>query len=161
MILNDYEIIAPEGMESYVEGKEIRFRPAAKKQSYGDIAVALFNGKQTYFIDVDGKISNDWLTTSCCDPNNCTSLKQGQKLMAYNKLMNVAKYLNDGETVEYGYYICMYENAVTEDVSIGVANDTIGGIRKGCINFKTEKLARQAIEILGEDTIKLALSTDW
>lgn len=163
MILNGYEIIAPEGMEPYVEGKEIKFKPAVKKQSYDDIAVALFKGKRAYYVDVDGKISNDRLETrtSLVEPNNCTSLKQCQKLLAYNKLMNVAKYLNGGETVEYGYYICMHENAVTEDVSIGVASDTIGCIRKGCINFETEELARQAIEILGEDTIKLALSTDW
>nr|DAY73308.1 MAG TPA: hypothetical protein [Caudoviricetes sp.] len=29
------------------------------------------------------------------------------------------------------------------------------------VHFKTLYLAQQAIEILGEETIKLALSTDW
>ncbi len=162
MSIEDLKIIPPEGMEWYQEGNEIKFRPIGQIISYEDVAKKLFLEKKTYFINDSGNIRSLDVNNHYKDPNNCTSEKQAQKLLAINKLMNVAKYLNKGETVEYGYYICIYENVITnDDVSIDVASDTVGGIRKGCINFETEELARQAIEILGEETIKLALSTDW
>lgn len=73
--------------------------------------------------------------------------------------MNVTKYLNDGwqpdwnDKQESKYYL-------QKD------NDTIivSYVKYNCsdsVYFKSIKLAEQAIEILGKETIKLALSTDW
>ena len=93
-------------------------------------------------------------------PLNCTSNKQTWKLFAINRLMNVAKYLNgdwqpdwDNKTSSK-YYIridsrgIIYVTCIITDVC-------------GDIYFKSKKLAQQAIEILGEETIRLALCTDY
>lgn len=75
--------------------------------------------------------------------------------------MNVAKYLNGDwkpnwkDLDEHKYYIRYYE--APHSLQIGEAFVIYSDI----VYFKSSKLARQAIEILGEETIKLALSTDW
>lgn len=89
------------------------------------------------------------------------SEKHLQKLIAINKLMNVAKYLNgdwqpdweDGD--ENKYYIEI--EILTNSLRINYTNL----FNRSIIYFKSEELARQAIEILGEETIKLALCTDY
>lgn len=72
--------------------------------------------------------------------------------------MNVAKYLNGNWQPDWNnykepkYYICISE-------SLGeyiIYCDNIS-----FVYFKTEELAKQAIDILGKETIKLALCTDW
>lgn len=94
------------------------------------------------------------------DPNICTSKKQAEKLIAINKLMNVAKYLNGDWCPNWNegnpkYFISIdhYKNIIAVDCNIDYAYNTI--------YFKSKELAQQAIEILGEETIKTALSTDW
>lgn len=77
-------------------------------------------------------------------------------LLAKNKLATVAKYLNDG------WKPLRYDNIfVLAQMSGGVSIFAVvnGSIASDCgtIWFKTEELAQQAIEILGEETVKLAL----
>jgi hypothetical protein len=90
----------------------------------------------------------------------CYSRKQCEKLRAIHRLLNVAKYLNRdwkpdfSNLNEYKYYIKLEENNKIDFDFHSCYNRSI-------IYFKTEELAQQAIEILGEDTIKLALTTDY
>ena len=132
-----------------------------KKLTYEDVAKSLFS-KPSFYMDSCGNIeSSESLTNYANDSNNCTSRKQAQKLLAINKLMNVAKYLNgdwqpdwkDGD--ENKYYI---ENeTLTNSLRINYTNL----LNHYILYFKSEELAQQAIEILGEETIKLALCTDY
>lgn len=135
-----------------------------KKPTYEDIAEKLFKGKHSYFIDNNGTI----VETDICNcfqvnySNNCTSRRQAEKLLAINKLMNVAKYLNDGwqpnwnnGTRDSKYYI--YYSNWYDQLSV---NSTYG-VKSQSIYFKTKELAEQAIKILGEETIRLALCTDY
>lgn len=165
MKVNNLTIIPPEGMEAYQEGNEIKFR---KKFSLENVYKELFFNKTIYYMndmgwackrkdDFDSMIPFDNRTIE----NNCTSEKQIEKLLAIIKLMNVAKYLNGDWKSDWNdrdqmkYYI----NHIS----------TIGKltISKTCTNnyafiyFKSQELAQQAIDIIGEETIKLALSTDW
>ena len=151
-------IISPEGMEAYQEGNEIKFRPVKKKLTYENVAEELFyNGDvwrfENYAVNKYVKVVNWHYCT------NCTSEKQAQKLRAINQLMNVAKYLNESwkpnwdNSEEDKYYIKITSNKIL----MGRANTMCSEI----VHFKSMKLAQQAIEILGEETIKLALSTDW
>lgn len=64
-----------------------------KKLTYEDIAKSLFS-KPAFFIGADGTIWAKSLNDCTTDLNNCTSKRQAEKLLAINKLMNVAKYLN-------------------------------------------------------------------
>lgn len=155
-------IIPPEGMEAYQEGNEIKFRPIKKNiVYYEDVARKLFYDKLTYYITGNGTLDTFHPTSSYYNANNCTSNKQLRKLLAINKLMNVAKYLNDGWQPDWcNYYTRKYYifiDSVNNNISISY-NDSYCG---HYIYFKSEELAKQAIEILGEETIKLALSTDW
>ncbi len=132
-----------------------------KKLTYEDIIEQLYPcHKIHYFIDNMGVINSisTYEDNRFCE-NNATSKKQLEKLLAINKLMNVAKYLNDGwqpfwkDKSENKYYITICE----DEIAIEYAFNTT------CINvyFKSREVAEQAVEILGEETIRLALCTDY
>lgn len=129
-----------------------------KKLTYEDVVKELFgNRKDIYYI---GEYGNIFKTKGkrICDLNNCTSSKQAQKLIAINKLMNVAKYLNGDWQPNWNdnnnkYHFCF------SDKQIKIT--CVSTIQYNDIYFKSEELAKQAIEILGEKTIKLALCTDY
>lgn len=79
---------------------------------------------------------------------------QIKKLEAINKMLVVAKYLNgdwkpDWEDGENKYYIYIVKNEITIS--------SFNRCDLSICYFKTKELASQAIEILGEDTIRLAL----
>lgn len=156
------KINIPEGYEIDKENSTFECIKFKKKDlTYEDIAISLFNNKKTYFIDEYGEIKSVELEgTATIDYTNCTSEKQAEKLLAINQLMNVAKYLNGSwkpnwtNDKECKYYICINSDQVIDiwHTDVIISNN---------IYFKSHKLAEQAIKILGEDTIRLALSTDW
>lgn len=161
METNNLIIIPPEGMEAYQEGNEIKFRSIPKKViNYDDVTKELFRNEDTWRIG-DYGIEAYKCTPNWCNLRNCTSKKHAEKLLAINKLMNVAKYLNAGwkpnwkDSSSYKYYINY--TPYRESINISYSNVTTGDI----VYFKTEELAKQAIEILREDNIILALSSDW
>lgn len=134
----------------------------SKKESCEDVYRRLFYEKKTYYFDRYGKIEDTTVYESnYLDPNNCTSEKQAKKLLAINQLLNVAKYLNDGwepnwrNEDEKKYIIFIDEQC--NRVAINCKNI----VNTSIVYFKTRELAQKAIDILGEGTIKLALSTDW
>ena len=158
MKTDNLTIIPPEGMEAYQEGNEIKFRPIQKKITYRDIAEILFKVRAVYITSY-GDIATDIYPHKVGRGMYTTSKKQAEKLSAINKLLNVAKYLNGdwqpnwNDIEENKYYIKIDIGRI----QIGCANTIFSDI----VYFKSIKLAEQAIEILGEETIMLALSTDW
>ena len=158
MDLKNLKIVPPEGMEWYQEGNEIKFRPIENKVTYESVAKALFEGKDVWRIG--DLVINKYNRTGCWNYlTNCISEKQAQKLLAINQLMNVAKYLNGDWQPDWDngneskFYILVFGNRV-EILNAFSYNYSL-------VYFKTQALAQQAIEILGEETIKLALLTDW
>ena len=132
-----------------------------KKLTYKDVARELFKDNFIHTIDDLGgyaEFYNDG-DEGCHYRCNATSKRQFEKLRAINMLMNVAKYLNDGwqpdwrDVVKHKYYISMLDGEIT----VGDLTCTPGMD----IYFKSEELANKAIEILGEETIRLALCTDY
>ena len=85
-----------------------------------------------------------------------TNPSKMDKLAAINRMIVVAEYLNKGWKPDWNdenstkYMICMNGDSIriVPYIAIGL----------GMIFFKTEELAKKAIEILGEETIKLTLS---
>lgn len=163
MNIKDLKIVPPEGMEYYIENGEIRFREIKKNLTYDNISYNLFYDKVHYYIssyNVKNLIKTEYGAIVYHDwPARCTSKKQAEKLLAINKLMNVAKYLNNGWSPDWNdikedkYYISSVNNNIGISRTIDICSLEI--------YFETKELAQQAIEILGEETIKLALSTDW
>lgn len=162
----DLKIVPPEGMEYYIENGEVRFREIKKNLTYDDISYNLFYGKVHHYIsssNVEKPIEAECGTIVYHNwPARCTSKKQAEKLLAINKLMNVAKYLNgdwkpnwNNNNKEYKYYI--WYLPINNNLAICNTISKCTSI----VFFKSKELAQQAIDILGEETIKLALCTDW
>lgn len=154
-------ITVPDNCELKQDGNTYTVVERKKKLTYEDVARELFL-KQCFYIRTDGQIECvDGLPSACVmDLTNCTSEKQAKKLLAINKLMNVAKYLNgdwqpDWDNVEHKY--CIFYSNQHKTLEI----DSYCSVQYGVICFKSKELAQQAIEILGEETIKLALCTDY
>lgn len=156
--INDIMIETPEGMEAYLENNIVKFKPIEKKLAYENIAKELFENKDVWRIS--DLIINKYNRTGCWNYlTNCISEKQAKKLLAINQLMNVAKYLNGdwqpdwNNNKESKYYIFIYNG------KIDISNTALSNCLE--VYFKSKELVQQAIEILGEETIKLALCTDW
>lgn len=163
METKEMKIVPPDGYEIDKENSTfgcIKFTPIKKKVTYNDVAKELFENKWGYYLMGDGCVGNCLLHIYFMNNNNCTSKEQAEKLIAINKLMNVAKYLNgdwipdwEDNNNEFKYYINYYHKVINISYTSHYNSSNV--------YFKSEELARQAIEILGEETIKLALSTDW
>ncbi len=162
MEIKELKITSPEGYEIDKENSTFECIKFKKKAlTYEDIAKSLFNlGHKRYFITPWSKVEEVSSVNDSCDANNATSKKQLEKLLAINKLMNVAKYLN-------GDWKPDWDNAEELKHYIWVSSSkslTISWHKcdfNSAVYFKSKELAQQAIDILGEDTICLALSTDW
>lgn len=141
--LNHNYFIAQKRLLENLFGDDLR-----PKISYDDVASKLFIGKDVFRYgkkkpEVDFK-----------DPLNCTSERQVVKLLAINKMMNVAKYLNgDWKPDGTRYYFEIYSSKLHIE--------TCGDVGADCVFFKDRETAEQALVILGEQTIRDALSTDW
>ena len=126
-----------------------------KQLTYEGVCKKLFNG-ETYYTNTNGKICSADITQYVTDPNNTTTKHQLECILAKNKLANVAKYLNNGWNPTVGYtawYIISYGN---KNIDIMDADFQHSHCSSRII-FKTKELAQQAIEILGRETVKLAL----
>ena len=163
--MNKIEINVPQGFQIDIEKSDlskglIEFKPIEeKKLTYEDVAGELFYHKDGYFLDKNGKVNNGYdstFKTSYNDPNNATSKEQLECLMAYNKLRNVAEYLNKKTIFNWTsnskkyfiFYDHLYGIIKVSSCSTFQASD---------IHFVSKELAEQAISILGEEEIKKAL----
>lgn len=131
-----------------------------KKLTYKDIAEKLFLNKSAYIVAWHGV--DDCYCERIEDTkskNILISPQQAKRLLAKIKLENTAYYLNDGEFepkyTEPAYSICIDRESGNFSTYLWNSYDA------DVIFFRTIELADQAIEILGEDTIRLALSHDF
>ena len=154
----EIKIQVPEGYEIDEKNSTfecIKFKPIKKVETYDDVARELFLNKKAYFTDVHRKISDVTMRNDYWGPNNCVTRKQAEKLLAINKLMNVAHYLNKDWKPDWNNH---YQNKFYIFVRDGVANiDYVLAASDGAIVFPDRETAKRAIEILGEETIRLAL----
>ena len=163
--MKELNIEAPEGYEIDNEKSDlskgvVRFKQVDKELDYDKICNLLGLGNSQFFIEIDD------IVNMSCTPHPATtfvgnespSKKQLEALLALNKLKNVANYLNgdwkpDWNNVGEDKYYCFFEK---NTAILGIS--ALRGLITGSVHFKSPKLAEQAIEILGEDTVKLALS---
>lgn len=162
MNAKELKIVPPEGYEVDWDNSSrntIRFKPTKKKITYKDICRELFLDKPSWRLTDLGTTIHATCTSSAIIHHKTisTSEKQLAQLLALNKLMNVAKYLNGDwepnfkDTDPYKYYIS-YDSDIKK-LSIWFKQY----MNDGSVYFKSEELAHQAIEILGENEVKKAL----
>ena len=114
-----------------------------------DIMKSLYFKKETYFVDMFGKIKCNQ-TTLYNDRNNCSSREHIERWLLMNDLLNVACFLNkdwhpnwDDDKEEK--YIITIENkrAIPQKIEFPAS----------FIYFPSAKTAQQAIDIMGKDQL--------
>lgn len=130
-----------------------------KPITYDDICKDLFYNKDAYYLDESNKISS-WVMTSSNykDFDNCTSKAQVKRLIAFNKLQNIAKYLNGGWKPDFDGDHENWNICKDGDTFIAMYTKTLD---KASVYFKNAGLANEAIEIMGKESLNDLFSTDW
>lgn len=144
--------------------KEVDWEASAKQKqivlkdkqfTYEDVCQELFIAGH-YHTDGNGDIRFvNWINTC---PNNSSTQHQLECILAKNKLANVARYLNGDwrpalNETWYWLSVNINNNVIIDSWPNRYSSNT------GKIYFKSKELAQQAIEILGEETIRLALES--
>lgn len=129
-----------------------------KPITYYDILRELYKGKTAYWIYDKCIESGKQSSYNFDDAVNCTSVAQAKRMVAFNKLQNIAKYLNgdwkpnfDGDHGNWN--IC-------KDGDTLLATYT-RNVNKANVYFKSKDLAYEAIRLMGEDSLNDLFSTDW
>lgn len=148
--------------EGYIFDKDnsteniIRFKPIKKKITYQDVKDELFADTKKCYLECAGDICSS-RTIKYCNINTimATSKNQIEQILALNKLMNVAKYLNGDWEPNWNDE---FEDKIYFYYSYGKLNICAKRYSNfGCVCFKTIDLAHQAVEILGKEEVKKAL----
>lgn len=156
--MNELKIEIPDNKEidweASVRQKQIVLKD--KQLTYKDMCQELFKNGYCY-MDMCGNTKADGYNEIYLDnPNNARTRHQLECILSKNKLANVARYLNG----EWDYYKSSDKFIIwinTHDNNKLYIDDSISLMQRATVIFKSVEAAQQAIEILGEETVKLAL----
>lgn len=126
--------------------------------TYDDILRELYLDKKSFWInstDISSAITGK---DSYNDINNCTSEAQCRRILAFNKLQNIAKYLNKGWKPKFSYDAKNW--AITKDEESFSAQYN-QRTNDGSVYFKSADLTNEAIRLMGEESLNDLFSTDW
>lgn len=129
-----------------------------KSITYDDVLKELFLDKIASWVGRTKIYTSTIGGVNYNDQNNCTTEAQAKRLLAFNKLMNIAKYLNgdwepnfDGDHGNWN---------ISKDGDTLLATYT-SNVNKASVYFKSKDLAYEAIRLMGEDSLNDLFSTDW
>lgn len=126
--------------------------------TYDEVLKELYYEKTAYWIGstrISYAITNE---NSYNDINNCASEAQCKRMVAFNKLQNIAKYLNKGWKPNF----CIGDKKwgiIKEEE--GFSPKYIRMINDANIYFRDKDLALEAIRLMGEESLNDLFSTDW
>lgn len=129
-----------------------------KPITYDDVLKELYYGKTAFWVGstrISYAITNK---NSYNDINNCASEAQCKRMVAFNKLQNIAKYLNKGWKPDF----CNTEKkwAIIKSVE-GFSPKYIMMTNDANVYFKSKDLANEAIRLMGEESLNDLFSTNW
>ena len=129
-----------------------------KPITYGDVLKELYLGKTAYWIYDKSIESGKQSSYNFEDAVNCTSVAQAKRMVAFNKLQNIAKYLNGDWKPDF--------DGNHENWSINKTGDDFlatytRNVNKANVYFKSRDLTFEAIRLMGEDSLNDLFSTDW
>lgn len=125
--------------------------------TYDDICKKLFFEKIAYWC-YGGTVEEDFVRDSYKDTDNCTSIAQAKRILSFNKLQNIAKYLNKGWKPDFTY---SSNYTICKDCTGEYSFLTNCTYQAGAIYFKTIELAREAIRLMGEASLNDLFNEDW
>lgn len=126
--------------------------------TYDDICKKLFLNKRTYWLGnkkINYLYSDEY---NCNDLNNCTSIAQAKHVAAFIKLQNIAKYLNGDWKPNFDRDDEKWNINKDGDTFIEMYTRTLN---KASVYFKSQELTKEAIRLMGEDSLNDLFSTDW
>lgn len=135
------------------------------KLTYEGVMSELMEGKDAYYTLSYGVVPKEPHCLLCLThPDLCTSERHMLKLDAINKLLGVAKFLNKNE--DGSDWVPDWKDMHERKYYPLKTGDVLGsGVTQGmiCSNvyFRTDELFNKAVQILGEDIIRTALTTEY
>lgn len=128
--------------------------------TYDDISKKLFLKKDTFFVVGKDIASSKAHDENYNDLDNCTSVAQTKRMAAFNKLQNIAKFLNGDWKPKFDGHSENWDINLAYDSDEYVACYSV--FFKSCsVYFKSKELANEAIRLMGEESLKDLFSTDW
>lgn len=129
-----------------------------KSITYDDVIKELYLDKTAYWIHGKDDIGVDKQDIgNYKDVVNSTTLAQAKRYAAFNKLQNIAKYLNKGWKPNFKDHSKNWY--IYKDILYGVTfNYTTN---QGTVYFKNADLAEEAIRLMGKDSLNDLFSTNW
>lgn len=126
--------------------------------TYDEVLKELYYGKTAYWVGstrISYAITNE---NSYTDINNCASEAQCKRMVAFNKLQNICKYLNKGWKPNF----CIGDKkwGIIKEGE-GFSPKYIRMINDANIYFRDKDLANEAIRLMGEESLNDLFSTDW
>lgn len=143
-----------EGDEMSTNKKEEDGKPI----TYDDICDKFFLNKRTFWLD-NKKINHIYSDeNNYNDLNNCTSMAQAKRVAAFIKLQNIAKFLNGDWKPNFDKDDEKWNINKDGDTFIAMYTRTLN---KASVYFKSQELTKEAIRLMGEDSLNDLFSTDW
>lgn len=154
----------PDGLTFFFneEGKlMVQKAPGDKNRepiTYDEVLKELYYKKTAYWVNntrISYAITNE---NGYNDINNCASEAQCKRMVAFNKLQNIAKYLNKGWKPDFRSpekkWSIVKDGESYSPVYVLAINDAN-------VYFKSKDLANEAIRLMGDESLNDLFSTDW
>lgn len=129
-----------------------------KPITYGDVLKELYLGKTAYWIYDQNIEFGKQTSYNFEDAVNCTSVAQAKRMVAFNKLQNIAKYLNGDWKPVFDRLIKNWNICKDGDTFLAMYTKVLN---RGSVYFKSEEAANEAIRLMGENSLNDLFSTDW
>ena len=142
------------------EHENVPNKEEVKPITYEDILKEFYLNKTAYWAcDEDDINEGKQGLTNYKDGVNCTTPSQAIRCIAFNKLQNIAKYLNDGWKPDFkgstrNWFISKKRGEEYRVIFTYSDNAEI-------VFFKSACLAKEAIRLMGEESLNDLFSTDW
>lgn len=127
--------------------------------TYNDIARELYFCQQAYYIGGKVKHISEMSDGHTEDYDNCKTVEQAKRLLAFNKLQNIAKYLNKGWKPNFNDDSNKWLITQDRDGDYNIyfcTEHSVGGVY-----FKTSELAEQAVRLMGDESLADLFTTNW
>lgn len=124
MELKELKIQVPDGYEIDKENSTfdiIKFKPIKKYITYKDVCNILFKKFQGYLISGYGEIEDFSYESDKFEPNSATNIKQLDRLLALNRLLNIAEYYNKSHVKFDKCYTILYNDNNKEYITAEVS----------------------------------------
>lgn len=129
-----------------------------KPITYDDILRELYFNKTAYWVSSTNIKHTTTGENTYNDIDNCASEAQAKRIVAFNKLQNIAKYLNKGWKPDF--------RSFEKKWCIGKDGKSLTAVYNLLINeasiyFKNKDLVSEAIRLMGKESLNDLFSTDW